>query len=441
MRTEPIASCERDFILNSFAKNVRIDGRGVDEYRDVKIVVGSQFGSALAMVGKTKVFAQISCSLVEPRSARGNAGTVEVDVDMSLMASPAHELDRLGSKGIELTRILELLIRDSNMLDLESLCVRSNRQVWQIHADVHVLDCDAALIDCAVLATVTALAHFRRPEITVQADAVIIHGPEEKMCVPLNIYHMPICVTFGMTDNCEGVVLDPNEREEQCLSGSLVVAVNKRREICALHQSGVLSMRPIIVKSCVEVAIQRAIDISELITSVIRDDALKRSERTGNLEGFAQLIALDVLTSHRCEPNELIAPAIKRISIESLLNENTGSISSAEVININSEKSPLLGEVDVGRTRNMEHDEELMEHLADIIASGTSTAPADLHVDEEMDKVNELLDGIEEEIVELREKEKESTSEASQTNTERSGKEHSGFVNLSAAVKKKKPKK
>lgn len=33
-------------------------------------------------------------------------------------------------------------------------------------------------------------------------------------------------------------IIDPTDKEEQCLKGSLIVATNKRHEICALHQSG-----------------------------------------------------------------------------------------------------------------------------------------------------------------------------------------------------------
>lgn len=66
---------------------------------------------------------------MEPSTTRGNIGTVEVQVDMSPMASPDYEDGRLGSKGLELMRILELLYRNCGVIDLESLCLRTFRQV------------------------------------------------------------------------------------------------------------------------------------------------------------------------------------------------------------------------------------------------------------------------------------------------------------------------
>ncbi|VDN29285.1 unnamed protein product [Cylicostephanus goldi] len=48
---------------------------------------------------------------------------------------------------------------------------------------------------------------------------------------------MPICVSFGFTKAGDYVVIDPTDKESQCLYGCLVIACNKRREVCALHQS------------------------------------------------------------------------------------------------------------------------------------------------------------------------------------------------------------
>lgn len=78
--------------------------------------------------------------------ARGNMGLVEVQVNMSPMACPEHEEGRLGSKGLELMRILELLFRDCGVIDLESLCLRAFKQVkrcfllLQINTKVMALD-------------------------------------------------------------------------------------------------------------------------------------------------------------------------------------------------------------------------------------------------------------------------------------------------------------
>ncbi|KAL4003861.1 prefoldin alpha subunit [Acanthocheilonema viteae] len=382
----------RNAIVDNLQKKInvycsqRIDGRKCDEFREVKVIVGSELGSCLVMLGETKISAQVSCSLVEPSTTRGNMGTVDVQVNMSPMASPDYEDGRLGLKGLELMRILELLYRNCGVVDLESLCLRTFKQVWQIRIDVHVLASDGSLVDCACIASLTALAHFRRPDVSVLPDSIIIHGNDEKIPISLNIYHMPICVTFGIISDGQNII-DPTDKEEQCLRGSLIVAANKRHEICALHQSGNFLLSEQLIVQCVDRAIQRAIDVSELINSVIADDNLKRSNRQ-QVNGFSELIKLNVLTSHRCEPNELIAPAVK---IDAL-----GSIPSIEeIVTIGDNQMQIDSDSKVTRQRNDE-DIKLVEQVQSITSLNESKRQENKNP-RDLEEVDELLQGIEEE--------------------------------------------
>jgi exosome complex component RRP45 len=71
-------------------------------------------------------------------------------------------------------------IRDSKCIDMESLCILSREhvcsdpnhdphivhrsssfQVWEISVNLHVIDYDGNILDCANLAALSAIAHFR----------------------------------------------------------------------------------------------------------------------------------------------------------------------------------------------------------------------------------------------------------------------------------------
>jgi len=52
-------------------------------------------------------------------------------------------------------------IRDSGCVDMESLCILAHQHVWEISVNLHVLDYDGNILDCANLAALCALAHFR----------------------------------------------------------------------------------------------------------------------------------------------------------------------------------------------------------------------------------------------------------------------------------------
>ncbi|KAK6034598.1 3' exoribonuclease family, domain 1 [Cooperia oncophora] len=261
-------------------------------------------------MGETKVLCAVSATLCEPRTTRPNKGFVTVDVDMSPMGNPAQEHNRLGERGLELTRMLELVLRDSRCIDVESLCVRAHKEVWKLRVDVRILDDDGGLLDCASVAAVAALYHFRRPNVTVQPNHTLIHSEYEQALVPLNIYHMPICVSFGFTKSGNVVVVDPTDKESQCLYGCLVIACNKRREVCALHQSSNLILSTSAIEACVKRAMHRAVDLSELISTVIRDDVQKRTKYQ-KPAGFELTVNAQLLTTKEAQPNELVAPTVE----------------------------------------------------------------------------------------------------------------------------------
>lgn len=46
--------------------------------------------------------------------------------------------------------------------------------MWKIRIDVKIMDDDGSLLDCATLAAVTALYHFRRPNVSVESHTTLI---------------------------------------------------------------------------------------------------------------------------------------------------------------------------------------------------------------------------------------------------------------------------
>uniref|UniRef100_A0A7I5E9V3 Exosome complex component RRP45 n=1 Tax=Haemonchus contortus TaxID=6289 RepID=A0A7I5E9V3_HAECO len=403
MRNDPLSKCEQNFLQEGFAENQRLDGRSLSDFRQVKLVVGSECGTALCTMGETKVLCAVSATLSEPRTSRPNKGIVTVDVDMSPMGNPANEHNRLGERGLELTRMLELVLRDSRCIDVESLCVRAHKEVWKLRVDVRILDDDGGLLDCASVAAVAALYHFRRPNLTVQPNHTLIHSEYEQALVPLNIYHMPICVSFGFTKSGNAVVIDPTDKESQCLYGCLVIACNKRREVCALHQSTNLILSTGTIEACVKRAMQRAIDLSELISTVIRDDAQKRANYQ-KPAGFDLTINAQLLTTKEAQPNELVAPAVELM--EGFVEMEQPSI----VLNQN----PLAG----GSESRLDesHEEKVIANQVAMIADGVdnvhmeTAAPATFATatisnrKRELDEVADLLedlDNLEGETMEL----------------------------------------
>uniref|UniRef100_A0A9J8BNX4 Exosome complex component RRP45 n=1 Tax=Cyprinus carpio carpio TaxID=630221 RepID=A0A9J8BNX4_CYPCA len=238
MRDTPLSNCERRFLLKAVEEKKRLDGRQTYDYRNIKITFGTDYGCCIVELGRTRVLCQVSCELVPPKDSRPTEGIMFFNLELSPMASPAFEPNRQSELLVMLNRQLERCLRNSKCIDTESLCVVSGEKVWQIRVDVHVLNHDGNLMDAASIAAISALSHFRRPDVAIQGRDITVFSPEERDPIPLSIYHMPICVSFAFFLQGSYLLVDPCEREERVKDGLLVIAMNKHREICSIQSSG-----------------------------------------------------------------------------------------------------------------------------------------------------------------------------------------------------------
>ncbi|XP_026124291.1 exosome complex component RRP45-like [Carassius auratus] len=295
MRDTPLSNCERLFLLKAIEQKKRLDGRETYDYRNIKISFGSDYGCCSVELGKTRVFCQVSCELVPPKDSRPTEGIMFFNLELSPMASPAFEPNRQSELLVTLNRQLERCLRNSKCIDTESLCVVSGEKVWQIRVDVHVLNHDGNLMDAASIAAISALSHFRRPDVAIQGRDVTVFSPEERDPIPLSIYHMPICVSFAFFLQGSYLLVDPCEREERVKDGLLVIAMNKHREICSIQSSGGIMLLKDQVLRCSKIASVKVSEITELINKALENDRKIRKE--GGKFGFAESMPKERITT------------------------------------------------------------------------------------------------------------------------------------------------
>ncbi|NXP55850.1 EXOS9 protein, partial [Heliornis fulica] len=170
-------------------------------------------------------------------------------------------------------------------------------QVWQIRLDLHLLNHDGNIIDAASIAGIVALCHVRRPDVSVQGQEVTVYTPEERDPVPLNIHHMPICVSFAFFQQGTYLLVDPSEREESVMDGFLVIAMNKHSEICAMQTSGGIMLLMDQILRCSKIAAVKVVEITELIQKALENDQKVRKE--GGKFGFAESIPDQKITAFK----------------------------------------------------------------------------------------------------------------------------------------------
>uniref|UniRef100_A0A673IAI2 Exosome complex component RRP45 n=1 Tax=Sinocyclocheilus rhinocerous TaxID=307959 RepID=A0A673IAI2_9TELE len=271
------------------------NGRQTYDYRNIKIAFGTDYGCCSVELGKTRVLCQVSCELVPPKDSRPTEGIMFFNLELSPMASPAFEPNRQSELLVTLNRQLERCLRNSKCIDTESLCVVSGEKVWQIRVDVHVLNHDGNLMDAASIAAISALSHFRRPDVAIQGRDVTVFSPEERDPIPLSIYHMPICVSFAFFLQGSYLLVDPCEREERVKDGLLVIAMNKHREICSIQSSGGIMLLKDQVLRCSKIASVKVSEITELINKALENDRKIRKE--GGKFGFAESMPKERITT------------------------------------------------------------------------------------------------------------------------------------------------
>ncbi|KAK0545043.1 3'-5'-exoribonuclease [Tilletia horrida] len=198
---------ERTFILQALsASHLRLDGRSPTQTRPLSIAFSpdpDQVGYAHVSLGSTQAIAQVSAQLGPPREDRPNEGLLVIQAEIDPIAGQEYEFGpgRQSDEEIVFEQRLDKAIKRTECVDREALCVIAGKKVWTVRISVHILADTGSILDCAVLACLTALRHFRKPETAIiDADTVHVFPLSERVGTPLAMAHHPACVSFSLFD-------------------------------------------------------------------------------------------------------------------------------------------------------------------------------------------------------------------------------------------------
>ncbi|CAI7618385.1 unnamed protein product [Penicillium bialowiezense] len=273
-----LSIAERDFILEALRQDVRLDGRKADEYRPLNISFGEEYGHVNLQLGKTQLIVRISAEVTKPQDDRPFDGVFNINMELTNMGSPAWESGRSNDLEAAVTHTLDRVIRRSNALDTESLCILKGVSCWSIRADVHVVDYDGNLTDAACIATMAGLQHFRRPDAVVRNGRVIVYGVEQRVPVPLNITHKPLSVTFHTFNESKHVIVDATLKEEQAAEGDLVIGINNAGDLCYASKIVGAPVDAMVIVTKTNVAWEKVKALNAVIDKVLQVDLAKRAK-------------------------------------------------------------------------------------------------------------------------------------------------------------------
>ncbi|CAG0883470.1 unnamed protein product [Darwinula stevensoni] len=274
------STSEKTFLLGVLKEHRRIDGRSFNDARNVDISFGKDFGCCVASLGNTRVMCQVTCQVKAPKATRPNEGFLFINVDFPLMSSILLlDNDQLLQTRTELVRLLERCYKEARVVDMESLCIVGEEKVWELRVDISIMCDDGGMIDCASIAALSALCHFRRPDVTLEGEEVTIHSIKSRDPIKLSIHHMPILVSFSFYENGKFVLMDPDQREQKGSEGLMVVGANPFRELCTLHRTGSVPLIKDQVRRCAEMVALRARSLVGYIKKELEKDGALRSKR------------------------------------------------------------------------------------------------------------------------------------------------------------------
>jgi len=226
---------QKQHVLAYLNKGLRYDGRKPLDYRNVTIEYGitkSAEGSARVRIGDTEVIAGVKMSVEKPYPDTPDKGNLMVNAELRPLASPKFETGPPGDQAIELARVVDRGIRESEAINVHDLVIKSGEMVWSVMIDIIPINDAGNLFDAAGLAALAALRDARMPGITALNKADYDNRTDKKL--PLK--HEPIPVTVLKVGNT--LLVDPLSDEEDVVDARLTVCSTEDGSLAALQKGG-----------------------------------------------------------------------------------------------------------------------------------------------------------------------------------------------------------
>ena len=218
---------KREYIEKLAKDGKRADGRKFNEFRNIEIETGlisKAEGSARVKIGNTQVIAGIKMDIGEPYPDSPDSGVMTTAAELIPLASPDFEAGPPREDAIELARVVDRGIRESELIEVDKLCIEPGEKVWLVFIDIHIIDFDGNLFDAASLASLAAL-------MTTNVPA---ERHELGDNYPLPLKEPPISCTSVKFN--EVIVMDPSLDEEEIAEARLTVATDQNGDIRAMQK-------------------------------------------------------------------------------------------------------------------------------------------------------------------------------------------------------------
>ena len=230
-----MTSITKQHILTTLEKGQRLDGRKLDEYREVTIEYGisskSAEGSARVKIGKTEVVAGVKMEIGTPYSDKLDEGTIMVNIELLPLSNPDFESGPPSIESIELSRVIDRAIREGHAIDFKKLCIRSGEKMWMVVIDLYPINDAGNLYDAGALAAIGAIKDVKFPKLQ---DDKIIYGELTNKKLPLG----PVPISCTLIKIGDKILVDPTLKEWEVADARLTMGMLEDGTLCSLQKGG-----------------------------------------------------------------------------------------------------------------------------------------------------------------------------------------------------------
>lgn len=253
---------EKEHILKSLKAGVRYDGRKLLEFRPIVVeqgVTNSAEGTARVKIGETDVFVGVKMAVEKPYPDTPEKGNLMVNSELRPIANPAFEAGPPGEQAIEIARVIDRGLRESNAIKAEELCITPKEKVWSVMIDICPLNDTGNLLDAAALGAIAALKNTKYPQLL--EDGTV--NWEVKTDKKIPIANEPIEVTVLKIG--EFMLVDPSPEEETLEDARITAAVSKDGTIHALQKGGETPLSLEEIDKMIEIAQEKSKELRKYL--------------------------------------------------------------------------------------------------------------------------------------------------------------------------------
>ncbi|CRH00713.1 exosome complex component RRP45, putative [Plasmodium relictum] len=271
-------SCKNNanFFWCNLKNKLRLDGRSFEDSRNISIYFLGDYGNVEVSIGFTKVICRITSEIVKPFDKRPNEGIIKINLDIDSFTNVNDNL-KISDECLEIRNLIERIIKSSNILNFESLCIIPHKKVWCLLINIIVIENDGNLFDSCYLSAYSALVHFRNNEVKVENSDIIIEKDESNYS-PLSIHNSPILTTFAYFNSEDVCLIDPSLHEEEFMSTKLSVALNKKGQLISILKPGGSPISYLKILEAIELAKKRVKCILKILEDALEEDKNLRND-------------------------------------------------------------------------------------------------------------------------------------------------------------------